>query len=204
MFLISFTRLNAADLFCAFHWRPRCEAPFCVTKFPPGRSAHISRWRNENKERIFQVTIDCGEVRRRTYTSERELALDKPEFTRYISMLFLIDWVRKIQIKHSFVPRAAARACNFTQQRVHWWVCIVDLNQPLASSEMIVGKHNLWRKKTVTNFSELLESEKGNHRLHLQGFNSFVICFTFYMFTFSKDVLAELEANIYYHVFICD
>lgn len=147
MFLISFTRLNAADLFCAFHWHPRCEAPFCVTKFPPGRSVHISQWRNENKERVFQVTIDCGEVRRRTYTSERELALDKPEFTRYISMLFLIDWVRKIQIKHSFVPRAAARACNFTQQRVHWWVCIVDLNQPLASSEVILGKHNLWRKK---------------------------------------------------------
>lgn len=146
MFLISFTRLNAADLFCAFHWRPRCEAPFCVTKFPPGRSVHISQRRKENKERIFQVTIDCGEVRRRTYTSERELALDEPEFTRYISMLFLIDWVRKIQIKHSFVPRAAARACNFTQQRVHWWVCIVDLNQPLASSEMILGKHNLWKK----------------------------------------------------------
>lgn len=120
-----------------------------------------------------------------------ELALDKPEFTRYISMLFLIDWVRKIQIKHSFVPRAAARACNFTQQRVHWWVCIVDLkhSKPLASSEMILGKHNLWRKKTVTNFSELLESEKGNRRLHLKGFNSFVICFTFYMFRFSNDAL---------------
>lgn len=82
---------------------------------------------------------------------------------------FLIDWVRKIQIKHSFVPRAAARACNFTQQRVHWWVCIVNLNQPLAPSEMILGKHNLWggETKNLTNFSELLESERWNHRLHL-------------------------------------